>query len=356
MCWAPPSRSIGRRPQGRRSRCVLLVPQALHDELEIRRLDPRSVLRALDRPEPAERRLDLAGTDLVEDALHEGGLDDHRLAGQLGVAFGRPQHRCSRRVAVQAIEAQCVPEQARERDRRSGRASRASPLAGRRGRSRAARWRARREAPLRRTPARCRRRGRGSTPRPGRGRGRRRARTVPPRARQRRTRSSRAPTTSATASASAAFGSSLQLEKTTTSGSSGSARSERATAACRRDDLPTPLGPYSTVKREAIRFATTISVSRSRPKNRSASSFESSKALSPLYGDSGRSLTRRPVAARAARRTTADPRRAPRRRSAARTPARAGSETTERDQDLYATGRSPQIRLRMSRRFQSAIS
>ena len=32
-------------------------------------------------------------------------------------------------------------------------------------------------------------------------------------------------------------------EKTTTSGSSGSSRSERATAARRQDDLPTPLGP-----------------------------------------------------------------------------------------------------------------
>ena len=55
------------------------------------------------------------------------------------------------------------------------------------------------------------------------------------------------------------FGSSLQLEKTTTSGSSGSARSERATAARRSDDFPTPLGPYSTVSRDAMRFATTIS-------------------------------------------------------------------------------------------------
>ena len=57
-----------------------------------------------------------------------------------------------------------------------------------------------------------------------------------------------------------------QLEKTTTTGASGSSRSARATAAKRSDDLPTPLGPYRTVSRDAMRFATTISVSRSRPK------------------------------------------------------------------------------------------
>ena len=43
--------------------------------------------------------------------------------------------------------------------------------------------------------------------------------------------------------ASARSGGSLQLEKTTTSGSSGSRRSARATLARRSDDFPTPLGP-----------------------------------------------------------------------------------------------------------------
>ncbi len=51
------------------------------------------------------------------------------------------------------------------------------------------------------------------------------------------------PLASATAWLSAAEGSSLQREKTTTSGSSGSSRSDRATAAPKSDDLPTPLGP-----------------------------------------------------------------------------------------------------------------
>ena len=87
MCWAPPSRSTVAARRTVDPDCTLLVPEALHHELEIRRLDPRAVLRAFDRPEPAERRLDLAGADLVENALDELGLDDHRLAGQLGVAF-----------------------------------------------------------------------------------------------------------------------------------------------------------------------------------------------------------------------------------------------------------------------------
>ena len=49
-------------------------------------------------------------------------------------------------------------------------------------------------------------------------------------------------------------------------------------------------------------------------------------------------------------------RRGRRRRSAARTPARAGSASAARPTSDSATGRSPQMRLRISRRFQSAIS
>ena len=50
---------------------MLLLPEALHDELEIRRLDPPTDVAALDAPEAAERRLDLTGTDLVEHPLDE---------------------------------------------------------------------------------------------------------------------------------------------------------------------------------------------------------------------------------------------------------------------------------------------
>ena len=46
--------------------------------------------------------------------------------------------------------------------------------------------------------------------------------------------------------------------------------------------LPTPLGPYSTVSREARTFALMIPLSRSRPKNSSASSSLSSNGTRPL--------------------------------------------------------------------------
>jgi len=51
------------------------------------------------------------------------------------------------------------------------------------------------------------------------------------------------PAASAIALASADSGGSLQLEKTRTSGCSGSRRKARATLARSSDDFPTPLGP-----------------------------------------------------------------------------------------------------------------
>jgi hypothetical protein len=51
------------------------------------------------------------------------------------------------------------------------------------------------------------------------------------------------PAASAIAAASACSGGSLQLEKTSTSGRSGSRRKARATLARSSDDFPTPLGP-----------------------------------------------------------------------------------------------------------------
>jgi hypothetical protein len=50
-------------------------PDALHDELEVGRLDALLRIRALDRSEPTESGLDLAGSHLVEHALDELRLD-----------------------------------------------------------------------------------------------------------------------------------------------------------------------------------------------------------------------------------------------------------------------------------------
>ena len=56
--------------------------------------------------------------------------------------------------------------------------------------------------------------------------------------------------------------------ETTTSGRSGGPGASVRPLPRSSDDIPTPLGPYSTVSRDAIKFATTISLSRSRPKKR----------------------------------------------------------------------------------------
>ena len=66
----------------RRAKCLralgrLLVPDALHHELEVRRLDTHSAVVRLDCTEPSERGLDLPRSDLVENAVDEIRFDVH---------------------------------------------------------------------------------------------------------------------------------------------------------------------------------------------------------------------------------------------------------------------------------------
>ena len=98
-------------PHSARPAGALLVPQALHHELEVRRLDAGAVCGALDRAEPAERRLDLACTDVVQHALDEIGVDRHVLVGELGEALDRTDDRCASGLTVEPIEPERVPEE-----------------------------------------------------------------------------------------------------------------------------------------------------------------------------------------------------------------------------------------------------
>src|SRR5258708_3337430 len=88
------------------------------------------------------------------------------------------------------------------------------------------------------------------------------------------------------------MGSSRHVLKTTTACSGAPkarwfscARSDSwwATPARRTDVLPMPLGPYSSVRREAVRLAMMISDSRSRPKKKGQSASEYGSR--PRYGD-----------------------------------------------------------------------
>ena len=176
--------------------------------------------------------------------------------------------------------------------------------------------------------------GTGSTPRPGRAGGTRhpalRTRVRPP---------SRASPTARhrprrRALAIATAGLSAQVAKTTTTGRSGRSRSCLATAAAMSEDLPTPLGPYNTVSREAITLADTISMSRSRPKNSIASIGVSANGARPLYGEAGRGSLKRSPCRRGSRRPGQRRRsrrvRRPGRRGGAKRRARASTEPPER--------------------------
>ena len=116
-----------------RSRRALLVPEPLHHELEVRRLDPFAGLVPSTAPRPP-RAARSARTDLVQHALDELRLDRDRLAGELAEALDRPHDGRARRLAIEAVEPQRVREDTGDRGPRSGRASRASPRAARRAR------------------------------------------------------------------------------------------------------------------------------------------------------------------------------------------------------------------------------
>ena len=110
LCAAEPLERL--HAQRCRSREPLLVPQALHHELEVGRLDARAVVDTLDRSEPSERRLDLPGSDLVQDPVDECGLGDDGDPGELREPLDRALDRGPRSAPVQAIQPKRVGEQA----------------------------------------------------------------------------------------------------------------------------------------------------------------------------------------------------------------------------------------------------
>ncbi len=169
MCCAPPRRSSVSTPQRVGADRALLVPEALHDELEVRRLDPRAVLRALDRPEPSERRLDLPGADLVEHAL-----DEVRLDGDGSSPVSSAKRSTGRSIAARAAGRSSRSRRSVFANRPGIRPVKRSSFASESSRSetrtlmRCGLGQQRRQR-LGEGPGLRRRRGRGSTPPPGRG-------------------------------------------------------------------------------------------------------------------------------------------------------------------------------------------
>jgi hypothetical protein len=82
----------------------LLVPDPLHDELEIRRLYPRPDFVPLDGTKASECRLDLPGSDLVQHALGQLRLDGDGRAGQLRVTLDRTQDRRSAGLPIEPVQ------------------------------------------------------------------------------------------------------------------------------------------------------------------------------------------------------------------------------------------------------------
>ena len=100
-------------PQGARSRSALDVPQALHDELEVRGFDAQRSTVPLDGPDTARAELDPADTDSVEDAFDEGILGEDLVALQLVPATQRPDDRRASGRAVEPVESEHVREELR---------------------------------------------------------------------------------------------------------------------------------------------------------------------------------------------------------------------------------------------------
>ena len=101
----------GLRAQNIRAASALLLPDPLHHELEIRRLDPTPPRTALDDPTAREPTFDPARRDLVDDRRHERRLGhDVRAADRL--ELGQWFHdRGAGGIDVKVIEAEHVPEQ-----------------------------------------------------------------------------------------------------------------------------------------------------------------------------------------------------------------------------------------------------
>ena len=178
-------------PQGVRAGRALLVPQPLHHELEIRRLDPGAALDVcctLDgsRPPMAGSICPMPTSSSTRST--SSGSTVTSCAGELGEALDGAHDGGASGLAVQAVEPKRVREQAGDATREAIEL-RERVLAERDEHVDAeGRRRERRGAPRRRTPGQCRRRGRGSTPPPGRGRGTRRGSPAPARAPRARSR------------------------------------------------------------------------------------------------------------------------------------------------------------------------
>ena len=99
------------RAQDGRAASALLLPDPLHHQLEIRRLDPTSAPAALDDPAAREPPFDPARRDLVDDRRHECRLGYHlRSADRL--ELGQRFHdRGAGGIDVEVIEPEHVPEQ-----------------------------------------------------------------------------------------------------------------------------------------------------------------------------------------------------------------------------------------------------
>ena len=216
------------------------LPQPLHHELEERRLDPRRPVRGRTlRLGGAAGGGDPADGDLVEHSFDERRLDRHGWAAERRQALERAEDRALAGTTVEAIEAEVVAEDVRDQ--------RLEPI------ELGERVLADRDEHV--DPQR-RRHELGQLPLEGAG-----LRVVEevllrliedevdiaiggraPHSLDEPVPTVR-PAAVETSSASASEGSSPQRANTTTSGCSGSSRSDRATPARSSDDLPTPLGP-----------------------------------------------------------------------------------------------------------------
>src|SRR5207237_6918571 len=103
-----------REPKRGRAGRPLLLPEALHDELEVGRLDPAGVTGARDRAAAVHAVVDPAALHLVEDGLDERGLDARPLAAELAVALEGADDRLAPTRPVEMVEPEVVAEEVRD--------------------------------------------------------------------------------------------------------------------------------------------------------------------------------------------------------------------------------------------------
>ena len=232
-------------PQHVGARGALLVPEPLHDELEVRRLDPRAPSSAPSTaPSPPSAGSICPAPTSSSTRSTSSGSTATRLAGELGVALDRADDRGAGAAARSSRSSRSVFA------KRPGNAAREAIELGER-------VLAQRDEDVDPRAGAASTRGQRLGERPGPAvvgvveevllglvedevDVAARLRVLE---RVERRAVDRVPARLAHRLGERGAGSSLQREKTTTSGSSGSSRSERATAARRSDDLPTPLGP-----------------------------------------------------------------------------------------------------------------